>query len=148
MSRSCTVLYDTYWPTSRTKTNLTTDREQCTESSVLTARLLISGRQACNLKTRLTEHKWVTKNSDIRNHISEYHRITKHKIDWDSAECITYSTNYQQWLTLKSWYTNSEQEPLNRCQQLPAPYKRLIHDLKRNQQTIDGLKITATTTDQ
>ena len=44
---------------------------------------------------------------------------------------------------IRNWYTNSEQEPLNRCQQLPAPYKRLIHDLKRNQQTIDGLKITA-----
>ena len=29
-----------------------------------------------------------------------------------------------------------------------APYKQLIHDLKRNQQTIDGSKITATTTDQ
>ena len=31
-------------------------------------------------------------------------------------------------LTLESWYTNLEQTPLNRCQQLPAPYKRLIHD--------------------
>ena len=38
-------------------------------------------------------------------------------------------------LTLESWYTNSEKEPLNQCQQLPAPYKRLIHDLKRNQPT-------------
>ena len=53
----------------------------------------------------------------------------------------------KQRLTLESWHTNLEQEPLNRCQQLPAPYKRLIHDLKRNQQTIDGLKIAATTTD-
>ena len=35
------------------------------------------------------------------------------------------STNYFQRLTLKSWYTNLEQTPLNRCQQLPAPYKRL-----------------------
>ena len=38
----------------------------------------------------------------------------------------TYSTNYFQRLTLESWYTNLEQTPLNRCQQLPAPYKRLI----------------------
>ena len=30
--------------------------------------------------------------------------------------------------TLGSWYTNLEQRPLNRCQQLPPPYKRLIHD--------------------
>ena len=32
---------------------------------------------------------------------------------------------------LESWFTNYnlEQTPLNRCQQLPAPYKRLIHDI-------------------
>ena len=88
-----------------------------------------------NLNIRLIEHKWATKNGDIRNHISEHHRLTKHKIDWDSAECVPYSTNYQQRLTLESWYTNSEKEPTNRCQQLPAPYKRLIHYLKRNQPT-------------
>ena len=63
---------------------------------------------------------------------SHHHRLTEHKVNWDSAECVTYSTNYQQRLTLESWYTNSEQEPLNQCQQPPAPYKRLIrvHDLK------------------
>ena len=38
------------------------------------------------------------------------------------------STNYFQQLTLESWYTNLEQTSLNRCQQLRAPYKRLIHD--------------------
>ena len=30
--------------------------------------------------------------------------------------------------SLESWFTNLEQTPLNRCQQLPAPYKRLIAD--------------------
>ena len=65
--------------------------------------------------------------------------------DWDSAVCVT---NYQLRLTSESWYTNSLQEPLNRCQQLPIPYEWLVHDFKRNQQTIDGLKITATTTNQ
>ena len=66
------------------------------------------------------------------------------------VECVTYSTNYQQRLTLESWYTNSEKELLNRCQQLPAPYKRLIHDLKRNWQT-NNRRIennSKTTTDQ
>ena len=29
----------------------------------------------------------------ILYHIAEHHRPTKHKIDWDSAECVTYSTN-------------------------------------------------------
>ena len=31
--------------------------------------------------------------------------LTKHKIN--SAECVTYSTNFQQWLTLESWYTKT-----------------------------------------
>ena len=59
---------------------------------------------------------------DANNHIAN------HKIDWDSAQLLAYSTNYFQRLTLGSWYTNLEQTPLNRCQQLPAPYKRLIRD--------------------
>ena len=38
---------------------------------------------------------------------------------------------------IKSWYTNSEREPLNRAEPTITctNYKRLIHDLKRNQQT-------------
>ena len=43
----------------------------------------------------------------------------------------SYSTNYKQRLTLESWYTNLEQETLNRSQQLPGLYKRLIHKFKR-----------------
>ena len=39
------------------------------------------GETGRKMKTRLTEHKRATKNSDIRNHISEQ----QHKIDWDSA---------------------------------------------------------------
>jgi len=37
-----------------------------------------------------------------------------------------YSMDYYQRITLESWFNNLEQTPLNRCQQLPAPYKRLI----------------------
>ena len=62
-------------------------------------------------------------NGDINNHIAEYHLQTKHQIDWDSATCITYSTDYYQRLTLESWFTNLEQTPLNCSQQLPAKYK-------------------------
>ena len=76
-----------------------------------------------NLSTRLTEHKRATRNGDVNNHIAEHHLQTKHQIDWDSATCITYSTDYYQRLTLESWFTNLEQTPLNRSQQLPAPYK-------------------------
>ena len=89
------------------------------------------GETGRNLNTRLTEHKRATRNGDVNNHISEHHRQTNHRIDWDSAKCLTYSTNYFQRLTLESWFTNLEQTPLNRCQQLPAPYKRLINDVNK-----------------
>ena len=87
------------------------------------------GETGRNLTTRLTEHKRATRKGDVNNHIAEHHRLTNHTIDWDSAQCLTYSTNYFQRLTLESWFTNLEQTPLNRCQPLPAPYKRLIHDI-------------------
>ena len=94
------------------------------------------GETGRNLNTRLTKRKRATRNGDVNNHISEHHRLTKHKIDWDSTECLTYSTNYFQRLTLVSWYTNLEQTPINRWQQLPAPYKRLINDInKTDEQT-------------
>ena len=77
----------------------------------------------------LTEHKRATKNGDKTNHIAENHGQTEYNIDWDSAECIIYCTDYKQRITLKSWYTNLEQEPLNRSQPQPAPYKTLIHNM-------------------
>ena len=67
----------------------------------------------------------VAGNGDIKSHLQ-----TKHQIDWDSATCITYSTDYYQRLTLENWFTNLEQTPLNRSQQLPAPYKRLNDEIK------------------
>ena len=73
-----------------------------------------------------------TRNGDVNNHIAEHHLKTKHQIDWDSATCITYSADYYQRLTLERWFTNLEQTPLNRSQQLPAPYKRLIDEIKQN----------------
>ena len=42
------------------------------------------------------------------------------------------SRDYYQRLTLESWFANLEQTPLNRSQQLPAPYKRLIDKIKQN----------------
>ena len=39
--------------------------------------------------------------------------------------------HYQR-LTLESWFINLEQTPLNISQQLPAPYKRLIDEIKQN----------------
>ena len=90
------------------------------------------GETGRNLSTRLTEHKRATRNGDVNNHIAKHHLKTKHQIDWDSATCITYSTDYYQLLTLESWFTNLEQTQLNRSQQLSAPYKRLIDEIKEN----------------
>ena len=81
---------------------------------------------------QLTEHKRATRNGDVNHHIAEHHLQTKHQIDWDSATCIMYSTDYYQLLTLESWLTNLKQTPLNRSQHLPALYKRLIDWLKQN----------------
>ena len=79
--------------------------------------------------------------------IAEHHLQTDHRIDWDSAECISFSTDYYQRLTLESWFTNLERTPLNRCQQLPAPYKRLINDKqnkpdKQTNQTNDDQSVS------
>ena len=41
-----------------------------------------------------------------------------------------YNTDCYQRLSLESWFTNLEQTPLNRSQQLPAQYKRLIEKIK------------------
>ena len=90
------------------------------------------GETGRNLSTRLTEHERVTKNGAVNNHTAEHHLKPKHQIDWDSATCITYSKPYYQRLTLESWFTNLEQTSLNRSQQLPAPYKQLIDEIKQN----------------
>ena len=71
----------------------------------------------------LTEHKRATRNGNVNNHITEQRLRTKPQIDWDSATCITgmFSTDVYQRLPLESWFTNLEQTPLYRSQQLPAP---------------------------
>ena len=92
------------------------------------------GETGRNLNKRLTEHKRATRNGDLNNNIAEHHLQTNHRIDWDSAECVIYSSDYYQQLTVESWFNNLEQTPLNRCQQLPAPYKRLINDTKTDKQ--------------
>ena len=51
------------------------------------------GETGRNLSTRLTEHKQVTRNGDVNNHIAKHHLQTKHQIDC-TATCITYSKDY------------------------------------------------------
>ena len=72
------------------------------------------------------------RNGEVNNPIAEHHLQTKHQIHWDSATFITQPIDYYQRLNLESWFTDLEQLPLNRSQQLPAPYKRLTDGLKQN----------------
>ena len=84
------------------------------------------GETSENLNIQRTKNKRATRNGGTNNHVGKQHSKTNHRIGWDSAKCVTYSTDYYQRITLESWLTNLEQAPLNRCQQLPARYKRLI----------------------
>ena len=47
------------------------------------------GETGRSLNIRLTEHKRVTRNGGINNHIAEDHLKTNHRFDWDSAKCAT-----------------------------------------------------------
>ena len=93
---------------------------------------LTRGATLCSLRPQ--------RSSALNSRIAEHHLQTNHRIDWDFANCITYSTGYYQQITLESWFTYLEQTPLNRCQQLLAPYKRLIDDtIEQDRQTIDKI---------
>ena len=45
---------------------------------------------------------------------------------------VLYCERFEPRSHLESWFTNLEQTPLNRSQQLPALYKRLIDEIKQN----------------
>ena len=57
------------------------------------------GETGRNLTTRLNEHKRAAKEGDLNN--TEHHLKTSHTIDWDSAMCVSYSTDYYQRIILK-----------------------------------------------
>ena len=83
--------YEDYLPMSRTKTNRKTDREKYTRSNNATTTLPTLVKLAETLA-----RDWpntTTRNGDVNNHIVEHHLQMKHQIDWDSATCITYSTD-------------------------------------------------------
>ena len=61
----------------------------------------VTGR---TLTTRLGEHQTATDKEDLTNNIAQHHRKTGHDINWDSAICLTHSTDKDQRLTLESWF--------------------------------------------
>ena len=84
------------------------------------------GETGRTLTTRLGEHQTATDKEDLTNNIAQHHRKTGHDINWVSATCLTYSTDKDQRLTLESWFTNLQPNPLNRSRKLPAAYERLL----------------------
>ena len=96
-------------PVEKTKLSCYTSQRRSTTVSLETCPLYsYIGETGRNLNTRLTEHKWATRNGDVNNHTAVHHQLTNHNIHWDTAQCLTFSTNYFQRLTLESWYTNLE----------------------------------------
>ena len=85
----------------------------------------LTGQTGTNVTSRLHEHRRATKKGNLNNNIDEQRLKTSHtiRIDWDSATCSTYSTDYYQRITQEGWFTNLEKTALNRCQPLPASYK-------------------------
>ena len=93
------------------------------------------GETGRTLTTRLGEHQTATDKEDLTNNIAQqpppppppqHHRKTGHDINWDSATYLTHSTDKDQRLTLESWFTNLQANPLNRSRKLPAAYERLL----------------------
>ena len=84
------------------------------------------GETGRTLTTRLGEHQTATDKEDLTNNIARHHRKTGHDINWDSATCLTHSTDKDKRLTLESWFTNLQSNPLNRSRKLPAAYQRLL----------------------
>ena len=72
------------------------------------------------------------RNGDVNNHIAKHHLQAKHQINWDSVTGIIVFYRLLSMTHLESWFTDLEQTLLNRTQQLPAPYKRLIDEIKQN----------------
>ena len=111
MSASLTNLlphYVSYWLTSKAKMNRGTDREQCLRSIAPTATPPASVRLA-----ETSQLDWPNTNERRGKAMPTISLlnitdcgITNHTIDWDSAQCLTYSTNYFQQLTLEK-YANS-----------------------------------------
>jgi len=94
------------------------------------------GETGINLNTRLPEHKRAMRNAgDASNHIAVHHQLKNHNIDWESAQCLTYSTNYFQRLT-HDWLWSNSRHPFsyiflhNRCVQDILPNFDLLRTIE------------------
>ena len=99
------------------------------------------GETGRTLTTRLVEHQTAMDKEDLTSNIAQHHRKTGHDINWDSATCLTNSTDKDQRLTLESWFTNLQPNPLNRSRKLPAALrktftKRIQHCRQKHRLTL------------
>ena len=93
------------------------------------------GETGSNLCTRSTDRKQTSDEEWRRQQSQCWTPFTDETSNWLGLydlyyDSITYSTDYDQRRSLESWFTNLEQTPLNRSEQLPAPNKRLIDETK------------------
>ena len=87
------------------------------------------GETGRTLTTRLGEHQTATDKEDLPNNIAQHHRKTGHDINWDSATCLTHSTDKDQRLTLESWFTKltynqTHSTALESCQRLTKDFNK------------------------
>ena len=61
----------------------------------------LTSQTGTNVTSRLHEHRRATKKGNLNNNIDEQRLKTSHtiRIDWDSATCLTHSTDYYQRIT-------------------------------------------------
>ena len=116
---------------SRTTTNRRTDREQYTRSNAATARLPTLVKPAETLardwpNTNDRDKKWWRQQSHCWTLFTDETGIKSTGILRHVLRIL------QTTITTTSWFTNLEQTPLNHSQQLSAPYKRLIDEIKQN----------------
>ena len=85
------------------------------------------GETGRTLTTRLGEHQTATDKEDLTNNIAQHHRKTGHDINWDSATCLTHSTDKDQRLTLESWFTNLQPNSTapDSCQRLAKDFYKV-----------------------
>ena len=81
----------------------------------------------------MTKHKGAMRDGNVNNHIAIKTPFTG-KTSNRMGLCDMYYVFYRllSMTHLESWFTDLEQTLLSRTQQLPAPHKRLIDEIKQN----------------
>ena len=109
-----------------------TDQQLTRSNACCDCQAAYNGETGRNLSTRQTEHKRATRNSDVNNHIAEHHLQTKLINSTGTLRHVLRILQTTIDGSLYFHFTNLEQKPLNRSQQLPAPYQGHIDGSKQN----------------